>query len=165
VFVGKALDQPELPETLARIGALTNVHFLGGKSSRELSAYPQHFDVCMLPYCVDDYTKYIDPLKLSEYMASGRPAIGTPILPLREVSNLVTIAGSPAEWRQAISASLLPAANAPEERAKRQGWARTRTWDALVETILARVERRLGPAPSRAEALASRSEQASRALR
>src|SRR3569623_1736027 len=114
VFVGKAHEQPGLPETLARLGTLRNVHFLGAKSSRELAAYPQHFDVCMLPYCVDDYTKYIDPLKLSEYMASGRPAIGTPILPLRDVSNLVTLAKTPAEWRQAISASLLPAANTPE---------------------------------------------------
>ena len=71
VFVGRALEQPGLPETLARLDALRNVHFLGGKSSRDLAAYPQHFDVCMLPYCVDDYTKYIDPLKLSEYLASG----------------------------------------------------------------------------------------------
>jgi glycosyltransferase involved in cell wall biosynthesis len=166
VFVGKALEQPGLAETLAKVDLLENVHFLGGKSSRELSAYPQHFDVCMLPYCVDDYTKYIDPLKLSEYMASGRPAVGTPILPLREVSELVALAASPAEWRQAISASLLPAANTPEERAKRQSWAKTRTWDALVETILNRVDRRLGLGPLQRPAaeLTPRATQASTAL-
>lgn len=163
VFVGKALEQPGLAESLARLDSLKNVHFLGGKPSRELSAYPQHFDVCMLPYCVDDYTKYIDPLKLSEYMASGRPAVGTPILPLREVSDLVALATSPMEWRQAISASLLPAANAPEERAKRQSWAKTRTWDALVTTILNRVDRRLGlvSLEQAAEVLTPRATQAS----
>jgi glycosyltransferase involved in cell wall biosynthesis len=167
VFVGKAHEQPGLPETLARIGALRNVHILGAKSSRELAAYPQHFDVCMLPYCVDDYTKYIDPLKLSEYMASGRPAIGTPILPLREVSNLITLAETPADWRQAISAALLPAANTPEERARRQSWAKTRTWDALVESILAKVEAHLGADQPRvsAAALTPGDEQASSALR
>jgi glycosyltransferase involved in cell wall biosynthesis len=147
VFVGKALDQPGLAAALARLKALGNVYFLGGKSSSELAAYPQHFDVCMLPYCVDDYTKYIDPLKLSEYMASGRPSVGTPILPLEEVSNLVALAGTPAEWRRAISAALLPGANAREERAKRQSWAKSRTWDALVDTILMRVEHHLGPVP------------------
>ena len=77
VFAGKPLDQPGLADALTRIDALPNVHLLGGKSSVELSAYPQHFDVCMLPYRVDDYTRYIDPLKLGEYMASGRPAVGT----------------------------------------------------------------------------------------
>lgn len=147
VFVGKALEQPGLPEVLARIGALGNVYFLGGKSSHELAAYPQHFDVCMLPYCVDDYTKYIDPLKLSEYMASGRPAVGTPILPLHPVSDLVALAETPAEWRQAISASLLPDANSPEARAKRQSWAKARTWDVLVDSILAKVEAHLGAIP------------------
>lgn len=147
VFVGKALDQPGLAQILARLDARPNVHFLGAKSSRELSAYPQHFDVCMLPYRVDDYTKYIDPLKLSEYMASGRPAVGSPILPLRDVSHLVALADTPAEWRQAISASLLPAANAPEERAKRQSWARVRTWDALVNKILSKVEQHLSEVP------------------
>jgi glycosyltransferase involved in cell wall biosynthesis len=167
VFVGKAHEQPGLPETLARIGALRNVHFLGSKSSRELAAYPQHFDVCMLPYCVDDYTKYINPLKLSEYMASGRPAIGAPILPLREVAGLIMLAETPAEWRQAISASLLPAANTPEERAKRQSWAKARTWDALVESILAKVEEHLGAVSLSipATALTPGDEQASRALR
>ena len=147
VFVGKALDQPGLADMLARIDALPNVHLLGAKSSRELAAYPQHFDVCMLPYCVDDYTKYIDPLKLSEYLASGSPAVGTPILPLQEVSSLVALATTPEEWRQAISAQLLPAANTAEARAKRQSWAKARTWDALVDTILNRVERHLGVAP------------------
>ena len=163
VFVGKALEQPGLAESLARLDSLKNVHFLGGKPSRELSAYPQHFDVCMLPYCIDDYTKYIDPLKLSEYMASGRPAVGTPILPLREVSDLVALATSSMDWRQAISASLLPAANAPEERAKRQSWAKTRTWDALVTTILNRVDRRLGlvSLEQAAEVLTPRATQAS----
>ena len=166
VFVGKALEQPGLAETLARVGALKNVHLLGVKSSRELSAYPQHFDVCMLPYSVDDYTKYIDPLKLSEYMASGRPAIGTPILPLREVSDLVALAGTPAEWRQAISSSLLPAANAPDERAKRQSWAKTRSWDALVDAILGKVEKHLGSVPLSVSApvLMNGDEQAARAL-
>jgi len=154
VFVGKALDQPGLTTTLARLDTRPNVHFLGGKTSRELSAYPQHFDVCMLPYCVDDYTKYIDPLKLSEYLASGKPAVGAPIVPLQDVSHLVALAGTPAEWRQAIADSLLPAANSAEERARRQGWAKARTWDTLVDTILSKVEHHLGQARLRAPASA-----------
>ena len=147
VFVGKPLNQPGLADAMARLDTLENVHFLGGKSSVELSAYPQHFDVCMLPYRVDDYTKYIDPLKLGEYMASGRPAVGTPILPLQEVAQLIFLADSPEEWRQSIEAALQPVVNTEAERAKRQEWARTRTWDAIVETILSRVEQHLGAQP------------------
>jgi glycosyltransferase involved in cell wall biosynthesis len=145
VFVGKPLDQPGVADALTRIDALSNVHLLGGMSSVELSAYPQHFDVCMLPYRVDDYTKYIDPLKLGEYMASGRPAVGTRILPLQEMSGLISLADTPEEWRDAIEAALTPAANTAAERARRQSWSRTRTWDAIVGTILNKVEQHLGP--------------------
>jgi hypothetical protein len=101
--------------------------------------------VCMLPYHVDDYTKYIDPLKLGEYMASGRPAVGTPILPLQEVADLISLADTPEKWRDSIEAALKPAANTEAERARRQSWARTRTWDAIVDTILSKVEQHLGP--------------------
>jgi hypothetical protein len=145
VFVGKALDQPGLADALARIDALPNVHLLGAKSSVELSAYPQHFDVCMLPYRVDDYTKYIDPLKLGEYLAGGRPAVGTPILPLRGVEDLISLAATPAEWRTSIEAALQPGANTQAEKTRRQSWARTRTWSAIVDTILRKVEQHLGP--------------------
>ena len=145
VFVGKPLDQPGLADALTRIDALPNVHLIGGRSSVELSAYPQHFDVCMLPYRVDDYTKYIDPLKLGEYMASGRPAVGTPILPLQEAASLIALADTPEEWSRSIEAALKPADNTAAERARRQSWSRTRTWDAIVETILSKVEQHLGP--------------------
>lgn len=145
VFVGKSLDQPGLADALARIDALPNVHLIGAKSSVELSAYPQHFDVCMLPYRVDDYTKYIDPLKLGEYLAGGRPAVGTPILPLQEVKDLISLAGTPDEWRTSIEAALQPGANTQAEKTRRQSWARTRTWNSIVDTILSKVERHLGP--------------------
>ncbi|MEO8880877.1 MAG: hypothetical protein ABI446_10810 [Gemmatimonadaceae bacterium] len=145
MFVGKALDQPGLADALARMDALPNVHFLGGKTSVELSAYPQHFDVCMLPYRVDDYTKYIDPLKLGEYTAGGRPSVGTPILPLREVRDLISLVDTPEEWGAAIAAALQPSANTAAAKSRRQSWARTRTWDAIVDTIMSKVERHLGP--------------------
>ena len=145
VFAGQERDQPGLADALARMRTLPNVHFLGEKSSVQLSAYPQHFDVCVLPYRINDYTKYIDPLKLGEYMASGRPSVGSPIAPLREVKQLMALAESSEEWGRAIAAALRPDANAPEKRKERQDWARTRTWDALVDTILAKVELHLGP--------------------
>lgn len=71
-----------------------NVHFLGRKSSWELSAYAQHFDVCMMPYALTPYTDCIYPLKLNEYLASGRPTVGSPIRALEDYRQVVTLAGS-----------------------------------------------------------------------
>ena len=55
------------------------MHFLGGKPSKSLGAYPQHFDVCLMPYVIDDYTRYVYPLKMHEYLAGGRPVVSSPI--------------------------------------------------------------------------------------
>ncbi len=151
VFVGKALDQPGLSEMLARIDALPNVHFLGAKSSRELASYPQHFDVCMLPYCVDDYTKYIRSAQAERVSREWPPGCGhADPAAAGGVSILVVMAATPEEWRQAISAQLLPAANTAEARAKRQSWAKARTWDSLVDTILDCVEMHSGLVPASA---------------
>ena len=50
----------------------------------ELPSYTQHMDVSMLCYKVDDYTKFIYPLKLHESLASGLPCVGAPIRTLQE---------------------------------------------------------------------------------
>ena len=59
---------------------LPNVHYLGNRSVGEVPAYIQHMDVCLLCYALTDYTRYIFPLKLHEYLATGvsRRGIGHP---------------------------------------------------------------------------------------
>ena len=45
------------------------------RDPQDLPAYVQHFDACLMFYDVNDYTKYIYPVKLNEYLATGRPTI------------------------------------------------------------------------------------------
>ena len=76
VFVGPLMHQ-HLRPTIEELSRRPNVHFLGEKSARELATYPQHFDVCVMPYTLDDYSAhFIYPLKLHEYLASGSPGGG-----------------------------------------------------------------------------------------
>jgi len=82
-----------------------NAYFLGGKPVGELVKYPQHFDVCIMPYRNNEYTRYIYPLKLHEYLAGGRPVIGTRIPPLEEFSSIVSLAGIAEEWSSAVEAA------------------------------------------------------------
>jgi len=60
-------------EAVASLARQPNVHFLGGKRIGELPGYTQHLDVCAMYYALNDYTKFIYPLKLHEYLATGRP--------------------------------------------------------------------------------------------
>jgi len=78
-----------------------NIHYLGGKSYQELPAYVGGWDIAMLPFAINESTKFISPTKTPEYLAAGKPVISTPI---RDVvkpygeKGLVRIASNVAEF-------------------------------------------------------------------
>jgi glycosyltransferase involved in cell wall biosynthesis len=56
-----------------------NLHYLGGKSYDELPAYLAHWDAAMMPFALNESTRYISPTKTPEYLAAGKPVVSTPI--------------------------------------------------------------------------------------
>lgn len=56
-----------------------NIHYLGMKSYDELPAYIAGWNVAMLPFALNDATKYISPTKTPEYLAAGKPVVSTSI--------------------------------------------------------------------------------------
>ncbi len=149
VFVGAINPHPEVASYIHDLTRRPNIRFLGSKSTQELAAYPQYFDVCIMPYIRDDYTKYIYPLKLHEYLATGRPVVSTPIPSLQEFSDVVLLPQNAEEWSSAIAESLSPAANLPNQEIKRQKIARGHDWEILVRRIAEIISTRLGPEVSR----------------
>lgn len=60
------------------------VERLGARDRRLVPAYLQHADVLVVPHVVDDFTDSLDPIKLYEYRAVGRPTVSTPVAGFRE---------------------------------------------------------------------------------
>ena len=58
---------------------LENVHFLGTKDYKVLKNYASKFNVCTVPFLINDITKATSPLKIFEYMALGKPIVTTAI--------------------------------------------------------------------------------------
>ncbi len=56
-----------------------NLHFLGQKSYNELPSYLGHWDVAMLPFAINESTRFISPTKTPEYLAAGKPVVSTAI--------------------------------------------------------------------------------------
>lgn len=69
------------PDSLPK---LANLHYLGGKSYNELPSYLAGWDIAMIPFALNESTKYISPTKTPEYLAAGKPVISTSI---RDVVN------------------------------------------------------------------------------
>jgi glycosyltransferase involved in cell wall biosynthesis len=145
VLVGPRGNLGGQRELIHKLSSMPNVHLLGGKPVSALPAYTQHLDVCLLCYKVNDYTKFIYPLKLHEYLASGRPVVGSPIHSLQEFAHIIRLARTTDEWSQALTDLLAPAACSAEQVEARRAVARQYDWDRLVAIIARIFCDRLGP--------------------
>lgn len=56
-----------------------NVHWLGQKQYQELPAYLSGWDVALMPFALNEATRFISPTKTLEYLAAGTPVVSTAI--------------------------------------------------------------------------------------
>jgi glycosyltransferase involved in cell wall biosynthesis len=145
VFVGPVNPQHGIEGFISEMSQWSNVHFLGQKPVTVLASYPQHFDVGIMPYRVDAYTNNIYPLKLHEYLASGRPVVSSPIRSIQEFSDVVTLAETSDDWSRALADALQPAASFSKAIAIRRQIAREHDWETLIDSLARTICERLGP--------------------
>lgn len=131
VMVGPVvkIDEADLPRR-------DNIHYLGGKDYKELPGYLAGWDVAMMPFAINESTKYISPTKTPEYLAAGRPVVSTAI---RDVvspygdKGLVRIAESPEEFVTAIQQSLDE--DHDKRRAEAAEFMRGMSWDSTFAAM------------------------------
>ena len=125
----------------------SNIHYLGQRTYGELPAYLAGWDVCLLPFALNDATRFISPTKTLEYMAAERPIVSTPITDVAEpYSDIVRIAEGPEAFIAACDAALRESEEERNHRIAlmREVLART-SWDRTV----AGMERLLDEAAAR----------------
>ncbi|HYF59664.1 MAG TPA: glycosyltransferase [Burkholderiaceae bacterium] len=64
------------PETVPRA---PNIHWLGQRQYQDLPALVKAFDVCLMPFALNEATQFINPTKTLEYMAAGKPIVSTAV--------------------------------------------------------------------------------------
>jgi len=73
IFIGKqTMDVCPLDQ-------FENVTLLGEREHHQLPSYSQHWDVSLLPFIDNAMVRACNPMKLREYLATGRPIVSTPI--------------------------------------------------------------------------------------
>jgi glycosyltransferase involved in cell wall biosynthesis len=144
VFIGPKAPHPEIDDLLHRMAERPNVHFLDAKPTDKLGSYLQHFDVCTMPYRMDSYTKYIYPLKMHEYLASGRPVVSVPISSVEEFGDVIALARTREEWLEALDHALSTEENTPSRRTQRQDVASEHDWTVMTYRIARTIAHRLG---------------------
>jgi len=85
------------------ISELHNVEQIGAVPYSELPKYTRDIDIFILPYRINELTKSINPLKLKEYLATGKPIISTPLPEVIKLSRFINIASNVEEFRKVIN--------------------------------------------------------------
>ncbi len=123
----------EVPRT--RLPRRGNLHWLGPRSYEDLPAYLAGFAVCLLPFRVDEFTRAVNPVKLFEYFATGKPVVSTPLPEVTAFGELVYVGEGRGGVASAVEAALAEG-DQPALATRRRAVADTNTWDDRVARIL-----------------------------
>ena len=127
-------------DTLA-LEALPNVRMLGPRPYQEMPSLLSSFDVCIIPFKLNQVTHATDPVKLYEYFSQGKPVVATDMEELRVWSDMLYLCSGASEFCLKLDAAVAEAD--PVRRSMRVDFARRNTWAARVEQIDASICRRL----------------------
>lgn len=82
--------------------SLPNLHWLGQRDYAELPALVKAFNVCLMPFALNEATRYINPTKTLEYMAAGKSIVSTAVPDVvRNFTPVVAVANSTEEFIEA----------------------------------------------------------------
>ena len=114
-----------------------NIHWLGMQSYDRLPYFLAGWDLCLMPFALNESTQFISPTKTLEYMAGGKPVVSTPI---RDVISLYGHVVSVAPRGEAfVKACETLLAESPVQRARRQmemlSTVTLSSWDRCAQNV------------------------------
>lgn len=118
---------------VSELEALPNVHLLGQQPYQNMPLYLYHFDVCTIPFKINEITAATDPVKLYEYLSAGKPVVATYMAELEPYDKLIYRAATPEEFALQIDAAL--SERDVELAHRRIATARQHTWAERWSTI------------------------------
>jgi UDP-galactopyranose mutase len=102
VMVGPVvkIDPAQLPRR-------SNIHYMGQQPYEALPEFLAGWDVCLMPFALNESTRFISPTKVLEYMAAELPIVSTPIKDVKvPYGHVVAIADSHEKFIAACDAAL-----------------------------------------------------------
>jgi glycosyltransferase involved in cell wall biosynthesis len=135
-----------------RLMGLDNVKLIGEIPYADLPRYLHGFDVCLLPFLINDLTLATNPVKVYEYLSAGKPVVSVDLPELQTFEGLVVTAENRGSFLDAIAAALENPSD-PQTVESRRTFAAKQTWaergHCLIEALAA------VPSPSERPAVAA----------
>ena len=119
------------------IKQFNNVIFLGKKDYRDLPRYIKGFDVCVIPFKINALTVGVNPVKLYEYLAAGKPVVSTDLPEVRQFAPLVSIAENSKDFVALVTEEVMT--DSREKRLLRVRTASENSWEARAEAASSKI--------------------------
>lgn len=116
---------------------LPNVHPLPSIPPEEVPRYVHGFDVGIIPFHDTPLTRCVNPLKLYEYLACGKPVVATPYGDFGDVEQWVYFAQTAEELADAIQKALSD--DCPELQKQRREAARLASWKERTKQLISAI--------------------------
>lgn len=122
-----------LEQDRARLEATGRVCLTGAVSYARIPQYMRAFDVCITPHVVTEFTESLNPIKLWEYLASGKPIVSTPVAGFRDYPRFVRLAEGAKAF---LAEAQLALTEDPGAASLRQQEAQQHSWKQRTNHIL-----------------------------
>ncbi len=125
------------PETLAQ---RENIFYLGKKDYEELPRYLSGWDCAMMPFALNESTRFISPTKTPEFLAAGKPVVSTAIHDVvhpYEDEGLAAIAHDPQEFVSLIEKTMKERKEDPTWTSRVDKFLTRNSWDKTFREIAA----------------------------
>lgn len=134
-----AMVGPVVKVDPAALPQAPNLHWFGQRQYEQLPSIVRGFDVCLMPFALNEATEFINPTKTLEYLASGRPVVSTPVPDVRaNFAPYVAIGDSHARFLALVQDAV--ARPDPLHRARGIEHARQSGWEQIVATMTSLIE-------------------------
>ena len=111
-----------------------NIRLLGRKPYSEIPNVMAQFDVCIVPHVETEFTNSLNPIKLWEYLAAGKPIVSSNVAGFRNYSDLCRVVSGTKAFVAACADALLETNDELCER--RVAEARNHSWEKRADTLL-----------------------------
>ncbi len=111
-----------------------NVYLVGEQPYAALPRYVAAFDVCAIPFLRTPLTEATNPVKLFEYLATGKPIVARRLPELEPYESLLAVYDHPSDFGDAVERALASSDDA-EAAQRRRAVAQQNTWEARYEVL------------------------------
>ena len=120
--------------SIDRLERIENVYFIGQIDYPRLPELIAGLQVLFIPYLVNALSDALSPLKLKEYLVTGRRVVSTPIRAANEMEDVVVVANGLQDWQEALREGI--AAEIGERRSEMVSRFASESWESKAEEML-----------------------------